>query len=58
MQLKNKKDGRVYHVRTEEDGSSGFMIFALSGDMDTTDFCMHYCSLKDFNDEWEEIEDD
>lgn len=57
MQLKNKEDGEVYKVTTEADGHSGFMIFAESGNRFARDsFCMHYQSLKEFTDEWEDVD--
>lgn len=56
MQLKNKQDNETYMVSTESDAHGGFMIFAKKSTSysDTSSFCMHYRSLAEFNDEWED----
>lgn len=57
MKLKNKRDGKKYLVSTEEDGHRGFVIFAsLEGhpEIYDGDFCMHYRSLAEFLDDWED----
>lgn len=55
MELRNKDDGVIYHVRTEDDHHEGFMIFATTTSSLGEDFCMHYRSLKEFNEEWEDL---
>lgn len=55
MRLRNKTDNAIYNVSTETDNFKGFMIFAeaeLSEEND--DFVMHYRSLEEFNEEWED----
>ncbi len=56
MELRNKKDGKKYWVSTENDEHFGFMIFARAGGGQATNFCMHYRSLKDFYEEWEDTD--
>lgn len=56
MKLRNKKDHAIYNVRTEADGRDGFFIFAFNESADNVDFCMHYLTLKEFTDEWEDID--
>lgn len=52
VELKNKQNGRNYHVVTE-DGDGVFIIFASEIDgMDR--FQMSYGTLADFLDEWED----
>lgn len=58
MELKNKKDGKLYHVRTEDDQHGGFMVFAseIGTSFFDRDFCMHYRTLAELCEEWEDIE--
>lgn len=54
MELRNKENGRIYHVVTE-DGDGGFIIFASDRDgMDR--FQMSYGTLAGFLDEWEDVD--
>lgn len=63
MKLRNKIDGHIYYVSTYSDEYDGFVIFAraelsyvtLDGTVGGKDFCMHYRSLAEFNDEWEDV---
>lgn len=59
MKLKNKKDGRIYKVTTEDDRHRTFRIFAIPVDALDFDeqFVMHYRTLADFCKDWEDAED-
>lgn len=58
MRLRNKTDNAIYNVSTETDNFKGFMIFAeaetLAGHVGGDDFVMHYRSLEEFTEEWED----
>lgn len=56
MRLRHKLDGTIYNVRTESDYHDGFFIFAYNQDPSTPDFCMHYRSLQEFTDDWEDVD--
>lgn len=57
MELRNKKDGNVYDVNTEADLES-FYILARAHDqrIKNANFFMHYRSLQEFTDDWEDID--
>lgn len=60
MYLKNKNDGKVYVVSTEDEstqngGCASFAVFAVpvgAGEQ----FVMRYSSLAEFTDEWEDAD--
>lgn len=54
MQLRNRNNGGIYDVRTEMDDGK-FVIYAKSQSLNLDSFCMHYHSLAEFNDEWEDV---
>lgn len=54
MDLRNKEDGAVYQVITEEDSGS-FCIYAVSRQSDIK-FIMHYDSIRKFLDDWEDVD--
>lgn len=54
MRLKNKTDNAIYNVSTETDNFSGFMIMARALSEENDDFVMHYRSLEEFTEEWED----
>lgn len=59
MELYNKQDGQRYAVSTEEDGRGGFMIVARPTNPRKPDihtFCMHYRSVAEFCEEWEDTD--
>lgn len=57
MQLKNKEDGEIYWVITEDDKHEGFMIYAkCASSYSRNDFCMHYRSLAEFNEDWQDVD--
>lgn len=55
MKLKNKTNGEVYLVSTETDGRT-FMIFAKPFNHDLAVYCMHYRTLAEFCEEWEDVD--
>lgn len=58
MRLRNKTDDLCYIVTTEDDGYGGFMIKAtpIATDLPgVSSFCMHYRSLVEFCEEWEDF---
>lgn len=57
MQLKNRQNGNIYWIRTETDNYEGFMIHASGARGVDDTFCMHYRSLADFLEEWEDPDD-
>lgn len=55
MRLRNKNNGRIYKVRTETDNFGGFMIYAVDSNFnDNQNFVMHYRTLEEFCNEWED----
>ncbi len=53
MILKNKADGQEYRVKSEEyDG--GVCIFAVATQTGAKDFVMHYHTLEELNNDWED----
>ncbi len=55
MLLKNKQDGKNYRVRSEE-YEGGIRIFAVAEQTGAKDMVMHYHTLKELNDEWEDAD--
>lgn len=58
MHLKNKENGKLYLVRTEDDRHGGFMIFAteVANKLPFDSFCMHYRTLAEFCRDWDDID--
>lgn len=55
MKLRNRRNGLIYYVQTEDDSHGGFCIFARSiPDRKRDSFVMHYRTLAEFNEEWED----
>lgn len=55
MELRNRSNGGIYEVSTETDGG-GFMIYAKARNITLDSFCMHYRSLEEFNNDWEDVD--
>lgn len=56
MQLRNKEDGKIYNIQTDDDIHGWFAIFAYNEDPDSPDFLLHYSSLAAFLDDWEDVD--
>lgn len=54
MELRNRSDGDIYIVSTETD-DGGFMILARSIDNKHPAFFMHYRTLNEFTEDWEDV---
>lgn len=55
MVLKNIHDGYEYRVKSEE-YEGGIRIFAVANQTGAKDFVMHYHTLEELNDDWEDAE--
>ena len=54
MLLRNRNDKCEYRVKSEEyDG--GIRIFAIATQTGARDFVMHYHTLEELNDDWEDV---
>lgn len=53
MKLRNKLDEKIYRVKSE-DCDDCIRIFAISLEEGGTNFVMHYRSLAEFCEEWED----
>lgn len=58
MILLNRRDRTEYLVSTEDDGQGGFMIMAtpLAPEPDAHRFVMHYDTLRELCEDWEDID--
>lgn len=56
MQLRYRSNDKEYIVATEDGQDAGFRIWASPLDPDEDDFVMHYNSIAEFCDDWEDIE--
>lgn len=54
MDLMNRNNHAIFHVTTVED-DNGFCIYAQPRNHNISSFCMHYRSLEEFNEEWDDI---
>lgn len=59
MILRNKEDKQIYLIKTEDDRHGEFRIYAVPKNcvMLNKSFVMHYRTLKEFTDEWEDVDD-
>lgn len=55
MLLKNKINGQDYRVRSGE-YEGGIRIFAVAAQTGSADFVMHYHTLEELNEEWEDAD--
>lgn len=53
MLLKNRNDNHEYQVRSEA-YEGGICIFAIATQVGEKDFVMHYHTLEELNDDWED----
>lgn len=54
MELRNKEDGEIYHVETQDDDGR-FRVFAVRFP-DNYSFVMHYRSIEEFLNDWEDLD--
>lgn len=58
MELRNRQNKCIYIVSTVDDENEGFYIFAevFKGITKDKTFFMHYRSLAEFCDDWEDVD--
>ncbi len=54
MELINRNNHAIYHVSTVED-DGGFYIYAQPNNHNVSSFYMHYHSLEEFCEDWDDI---
>lgn len=55
MLLRNKQNGQNYRVRSEN-YEGGIYIFAAAEQTGAKDFVMHYHTLEELNNDWEDAD--
>lgn len=55
MKLRNKENKLEYRIKSE-DYEGGIRIFAIAEQTGAKDFVMHYHTLEELNDDWEDVE--